>query len=65
MKERHKFWWFPHMWKHTQPHKIDNVTKISFNMQLNKAFAAQQARTNKKNKQQKNIVIVDKRPLVW
>lgn len=38
MKE--KFWWFPHMWKHLQPHKFDNVTELEGRMRQNKEFSA-------------------------
>ena len=33
------FWWFPHMWKHIQPHRFDNVSELLHRMQLNKKFA--------------------------
>jgi hypothetical protein len=36
---REKFWWFPHMWKHIQPHKFDNISDLVLRMQLNKQFA--------------------------
>ena len=36
---RHKFWWFPHMWSHLQPHFFDNITKLEDHMLLNKEFA--------------------------
>ena len=34
-----KFWWFPHMWLHYQPHHYDNLTDLVAQMQLNKRFA--------------------------
>lgn len=33
------FWWFEHMWGHTQPHLINNVTQLEDEMKLNKQFA--------------------------
>ena len=36
---RDSFWWFPHMWKHIQPHRFDNVSELLHRMQLNKKFA--------------------------
>ena len=36
---RHNFWWFPHMWKHFQPHKFDNFTNLEHDMLKNKHFA--------------------------
>ncbi|XP_064458636.1 bifunctional heparan sulfate N-deacetylase/N-sulfotransferase-like [Ornithodoros turicata] len=35
----HEFWWFCHMWSHTQPHLYDNVTQMENEMRLNKEFA--------------------------
>ena len=35
IKNRHKFWWFPHMWHHLQPHMFDNVTELERRMTLN------------------------------
>ncbi len=28
MENRHKFWWFPHMWSHLQPHMFTNISKV-------------------------------------
>uniref|UniRef100_UPI00358FA339 uncharacterized protein n=1 Tax=Myxine glutinosa TaxID=7769 RepID=UPI00358FA339 len=39
VKHRHDFWWFPHMWAHTQPHLYHNVTTLEAQMDLNQAFA--------------------------
>lgn len=36
-----KFWWFGHMWSHTQPHKIESVEKLMSYMEKNKVFAIQ------------------------
>lgn len=33
-----KFWWFGHMWSHTQPHKLTQK-ELEIQMQLNKQFA--------------------------
>jgi heparan sulfate N-deacetylase/N-sulfotransferase NDST2 len=33
---RHKFWWFPHMWQHQQPHTFENTSNLVENMRLNK-----------------------------
>ncbi|ELU16792.1 hypothetical protein CAPTEDRAFT_225180 [Capitella teleta] len=33
------FWWFPHMWRHLQPHKFDNLTLLELDMLRNKQFA--------------------------
>merc|ERR1719348_118769 len=38
--EKEKFWWFPHMWKHIQPHRFTNVSDLTHRMTLNKMFAA-------------------------
>ncbi|XP_043198896.1 bifunctional heparan sulfate N-deacetylase/N-sulfotransferase-like [Amphibalanus amphitrite] len=35
-----KFWWFPHIWSHKQPHTFANRTAIAEQMALNKAFSA-------------------------
>ncbi|XP_078578730.1 LOW QUALITY PROTEIN: bifunctional heparan sulfate N-deacetylase/N-sulfotransferase 2-like [Branchiostoma floridae x Branchiostoma japonicum] len=35
----HEFWWFPHMWAHTQPHTFTNETSLREQMILNKRFA--------------------------
>lgn len=37
--EADKFWWFPHMWKHIQPHRFTNVSDLTHRMILNKEFA--------------------------
>lgn len=37
----HKFWWFCHMYSHSQPHLIDNQTILEAQMLLNKEFAVQ------------------------
>jgi len=37
--EADKFWWFPHMWKHIQPHRFSNVSDLTHRMILNKQFA--------------------------
>lgn len=34
-----EFWWFGHMWAHTQPHKLNTVEQLEATMQLNKQFA--------------------------
>ncbi|XP_030630263.1 bifunctional heparan sulfate N-deacetylase/N-sulfotransferase 2 [Chanos chanos] len=39
LTHRHKFWWFPHMWSHMQPHLFHNVSTLSEHMRLNKQFA--------------------------
>jgi len=39
---REKFWWFPHMWKHYQPHRFSNVSDLVYRMNLNKEFAEEQ-----------------------
>ena len=39
MKNKEKFWWFPHTWKHRQAHEYDNVTVLIKEMELNKKFA--------------------------
>ena len=39
MDQRHKFWWFPHMWSHLQPHNFDNETTLEAHMLLNRKFA--------------------------
>ena len=33
-------WWFPHMWKHLQPHRFDNQSELEGRMVLNKEFSA-------------------------
>jgi len=37
--EKDQFWWFPHMWKHIQPHRFSNVSDLTYRMTLNKQFA--------------------------
>ena len=32
--EADKFWWFPHMWKHIQPHMFSNVSDLTHRMIL-------------------------------
>ena len=39
IKSKDKFWWFPHMWKHIQPHRFDNISDLTSRMSLNKQFA--------------------------
>jgi heparan sulfate N-deacetylase/N-sulfotransferase NDST2 len=39
--ERNRFWWFPHMWRHLQPHRFSNTTELAHRMGLNKQFAAE------------------------
>lgn len=34
-----EFWWFCHMWSHSQPHLYDNITVLESEMKLNKDFA--------------------------
>jgi len=34
-----KFWWFPHMWKHIQPHRFTNTSDLTYRMGLNRQFA--------------------------
>ncbi|CAL4073832.1 unnamed protein product, partial [Meganyctiphanes norvegica] len=34
-----EFWWFGHMWGHTQPHKLATAEQLEATMQLNKQFA--------------------------
>jgi len=36
---KEQFWWWPHMWKHIQPHRYDNVSTLMERMKLNKKFA--------------------------
>ncbi|XP_076066452.1 N-deacetylase and N-sulfotransferase sfl [Oratosquilla oratoria] len=33
------FWWFGHMWGHTQPHKFNSTEALESVMQMNKQFA--------------------------
>ncbi len=39
VKVAHKFWWFPHMWDHSQPHLYRNSSKLEKLMLLNRNFA--------------------------
>ena len=39
LKVANKFWWFPHMWDHSQPHLYRNETKLKRIMLLNRNFA--------------------------
>ena len=39
VRQREKFWWFPHMWKHLQPHRFDNVSELEERMKLNREFS--------------------------
>lgn len=39
VERREKFWWFPHMWKHLQPHRFTNTTELIRRMEMNKNFA--------------------------
>ena len=34
-----KFWWFPHMHSHLQPHIFDNLTLLQNDMLMNRGFA--------------------------
>ena len=36
---KEQFWWFPHMWRHLQPHKFDNQSVLMTEMYKNKVFA--------------------------
>ena len=45
VKERKNFWWFPHMWRHLQPHRFDNLTELLHRMELNKQFSKEQQLT--------------------
>ncbi|KAF6306739.1 N-deacetylase and N-sulfotransferase 4 [Rhinolophus ferrumequinum] len=36
-----QFWWFPHMWSHTQPHLFHNESALMEQMALNKVFAVE------------------------
>ncbi|KAF6306737.1 N-deacetylase and N-sulfotransferase 3 [Rhinolophus ferrumequinum] len=36
-----QFWWFPHMWSHTQPHLFHNESALMEQMALNKKFAVE------------------------
>jgi len=42
VKERENFWWFPHMWRHLQPHRFNNLTELVHRMELNKQFSKDQ-----------------------
>uniref|UniRef100_T1K1D0 [heparan sulfate]-glucosamine N-sulfotransferase n=1 Tax=Tetranychus urticae TaxID=32264 RepID=T1K1D0_TETUR len=35
----HEFWWFCHMWGHSQPHLTENITALEIRMRMNKDFA--------------------------
>jgi heparan sulfate N-deacetylase/N-sulfotransferase NDST2 len=39
LEHKDLFWWFPHMYKHRQPHLFDNVTDLIKDMLMNKEFA--------------------------
>ncbi|XP_069782688.1 bifunctional heparan sulfate N-deacetylase/N-sulfotransferase 4 isoform X2 [Narcine bancroftii] len=39
LKYVNKFWWFPHMWSHMQPHLFHNESVLADQMILNKEFA--------------------------
>ena len=47
IENRHKFWWFPHMWSHLQPHNFTNEKfrdrsqhmTLEEHMRKNKEFA--------------------------
>ncbi|PIK52841.1 putative bifunctional heparan sulfate N-deacetylase/N-sulfotransferase-like [Apostichopus japonicus] len=39
LKHADKFWWFPHMWNHMQPHKYNSSSKMIQDMKKNKQFA--------------------------
>lgn len=39
LANKDKFWWFPHMWKHQQAHKYQNVSELKEQMEMNKQFA--------------------------
>lgn len=39
VRRSNKFWWFPHMWKHIQPHRFDNISALLSRMEMNKNFA--------------------------
>lgn len=39
LKHADKFWWFPHMWNHMQPHKYNSSSKMIQDMKRNKQFA--------------------------
>lgn len=41
VKQRDSFTWFPHMWKHIQPHRFNNVSELVYRMELNKKFAGE------------------------
>ena len=34
-----KFWWFPHMWNHEQPHNLSTADEIIKKMEMNKNFS--------------------------
>ena len=39
IKYRHKFWWFPHMYRHIKPHKAKSLHELIERMMKNKLFA--------------------------
>lgn len=39
LKHANEFWWFCHMWSHSQPHLFGNISSLETEMQLNKEFA--------------------------
>lgn len=39
LENAEKFWWFCHMWSHSQPHLFDNITSLEVEMRLNRDFA--------------------------
>jgi len=42
IRNRDNFWWFPHMWRHLQPHRFNNLTELAIRMELNKKFSKEQ-----------------------
>ena len=38
---KNKFNWFPHMWRHIQPHKFSNESELIYRMQKNYNFAVE------------------------
>ncbi|XP_013416453.1 bifunctional heparan sulfate N-deacetylase/N-sulfotransferase isoform X1 [Lingula anatina] len=39
LEHKSKFWWFDHMWQHTQPHKYSNQSHLEADMAKNCKFA--------------------------
>ncbi|XP_074649508.1 bifunctional heparan sulfate N-deacetylase/N-sulfotransferase-like [Tubulanus polymorphus] len=39
LANKHKFWWFGHMWRHLQPHKVDSSRVLERELSFNKQFA--------------------------